>query len=686
MLQQQTTKREVFTFKHFAHKPYALFNALGREVRIGRLAICMLASVPSISFATSSDSIRNTPHLMEDEKLEEVIVSSSRVPVTFEESATKATLIGRQEIQRAKAQSVNDLLKLCAGVDVRQRGAFGVQTDVGIGGGTFDQTSIFINGISVNNPQTGHLAADFPVAIQDIERIEIYDGATARAFGSQALNGAINIITKSSQLNQAGAHAEAGSYGSAGIGGFINQANARTSNRFSAGYQRSDGGTRNSDFQKLRGFYQGAYETDELQLDWQAGYNYMRYGANTFYSSKYPDQFERDNRILASFKGLTRTGSIRLQPTLSWVRSYDHFQLIRSTHTAENFHRNDVLTSGLNAFTKWALGRTAFGGEVRYEGILSTNLGQPLDSTQYVGVEGHPEISYNHKATRTNINFFLEHVAVIQRFSLSAGILANRNSAVDEGFSFYPGIDLSFRPADGIKIFASWNKSMRLPTFTDLFYKSPTTQGNIGLRPEKNSTFKLGGSYAKGCLSASVQGIFRHGTDMIDWVMYSADDIYHSTQFKLDNYELVSQANLDFSRIPGCERCLLQSFSASYTYNYQKRRDDVEIFKSNYALEYLRHKLTLALSHNIWRDLSASWYLNWQKRMGGYLIPDAQGNSVLHSYDPYAVLSLKLAWTRPKYDVYGSFENLTAHRYYDFGSIPQPRLWMMFGANYRFNL
>ena len=686
MLRQKTSKREVFTFRHFAHTHYALFNCLHREVRIGRLAVCMLGAIPSISFATQADSLQARSFQEPEQQLDEITVSGSRVPVSFEESATKVTLISRQEIERAKAQSVNDLLKLCAGVDVRQRGACGIQTDIGIGGGTFDQVSILVNGISINNPQTGHLSADFPVAIQDIERIEVYDGATARAFGSQALNGAINIITKTERNNTSGVHVEGGSYGTCGVGSFLNMGSSGTTHRVSAGYSRSDGGTTNSDFQKLRGFYQGTYRNDGLSLNWQAGYDYMRYGANTFYSAAYPNQFERDNRFTASLRGLTLTGPLHLQPTFSWVRSYDHFQLIRGTHTAENFHRNDVFTGGLNAYVRWALGRTAFGGELRHEGIVSTNLGTPMDSAQYIAVEGHGSIYYTRKSDRTNISFFLEHVAVVGPLTVSAGVLANRNSAVNERFGLYPGIDVSYRPLKGFKVFVSMNRSLRLPTFTDLFYKSPTNQGNVGLKPEKSNTLKLGTDYANRWLSLSVQAVYRHGTDMIDWVMYSAGDIYHSAQFRLNNYEVAGQANIDFRRLFNNGNCVLQTFTAAYTYNYQHRRDDRVIYKSNYALEYLRHKLSLSLGHAIWRDLGATWYFNRQERMGGYLATDASGNRVLRPYKAYALLNLKLHWTKPGYDLYASFENLTCRRYYDFGSVPQPRLWMMFGADFRFAL
>lgn len=683
MFKFKTIKSSVLTFKRFSYKPYAVFCSLKREIRIASLSVATLMVSHNAALASRSDSLQIIHQNQPEGELDEVVVSG-RSPVTLELSATKVEIITRDDIEKAKVQTVNDLLKLCASVDVRQRGAFGVQTDIGIGGGTHEQVCILINGINVNNPQTGHLTADFPVAIQDIERIEVYDGATARCFGSQALNGAINIITHCEKHKEANFHAAGGSYGSAMVGAAANLTTSSFSNRLSADYMRSDGATHNSEFQKIHTFYQGRYDTDPLALDWQAGYSYQRYGANTFYSANYPDQWERNNRFLASVKGHSKQGRLHIDPLLSWVRSYDHFQLIRGTHTGENFHRNDVFTSALNSYVNWAGGRTAFGGELRYEGILSTNLGKPLDEQQYVKIEGHDGLFYNKRDHRNNVSFFLEHCAFISDFTLSFGAMANRNTSVDDKFHFYPGIDVSYRGVRNLKLYASYNQSMRLPTFTDLYYKSPTQEGNIGLKPEKTATVKIGAEYKLKGFRSSLQGIYRHGEDMIDWVMYNSSDIYHSAQFKLDNYEILFQAKTDFRQMLQI-RPIVTSVDVSYMYNYQKRFDDIEIYKSNYALEYLRNKLSVCLTHTVWKSLSASWYWLWQERMGGYMYKDNGGNVILRNYSPYSLVNVKFNWTKPRYTLYLSLDNLTNHTYYDYGNIPQHGFTFLAGANIKFN-
>lgn len=190
-------KRASLKFSHFSNKGYSLFSVLGRVVAIGALSVTTLtyAKAEGISVeGAKADSvfIRGGKAY----ELDGVTVTGSRAPMTVELSPKIVTVMTREDIQRSAAQTINDVLKLATGVDVRQRGGFGVQTDISINGGTFDQIAIFLNGVNISNPQTGHNASDFPVALADIDHVEIIEGASSRVFGTSAFNGAINIVTK----------------------------------------------------------------------------------------------------------------------------------------------------------------------------------------------------------------------------------------------------------------------------------------------------------------------------------------------------------------------------------------------------------------------------------------------------------------------------------------------------------
>lgn len=678
MFKKQLNRVCCNTFKHFSRKHYALLLCFHKEVKIGVLSVATLsASAASANIATPVKGVvlNDTANA---QALSEAIVTGTRTHIAADKAARIVGVITRQQIKDAGAASINDVLKLAVGVDVRQRGGFGVQSDISINGGTFDQITVLLNGVSITNPQTGHLVSDFPVSPDEVERVEILEGAAARLYGSQAFSGAINIVTRNVTSNSVHGDLAAGSYGTVTAGANVGVKTGSFTHFASANFGRSDGGTDNSDFVNGNAFYNAKYNVEGLSASLQTGFSSKEYGANTFYSGAYPNQWEKNTRIFAALKGET-SGKINFTPILSWIRSTDHFELVRRSSFGENFHRNDVFSFSLNAWTKWVLGRTAIGAELRSDNILSSNLGKPLDSTQYVSIHGHPEQMYTHKANRTDINYFLEHSVVLSKFTLSAGLLANRNTAVDEKFRVYPGVNVSFRPSSEVRLFASWNKSMRLPTFTDLYYKSPTEEGNVGLRPEKVSAFKLGTELSLPWLRATFQAYYNHGTDMIDWVMYSADDIYHSANFKLDNYGFSVNSAVYFRKIFG-ERCPLDMLTLGYAYINQDKKNGRDVYRSNYAMEYLRHKLVVTLSSRIYSYLKASCSMRWQKREGSYIkYESGKSTGELVDYPSYALFNLKLSWDAPHYEIYVTADNVTARSYRDFGSVSQPRCWIMSG-------
>lgn len=618
-------------------------------------------------------------------ELEGLEVIGTRVPLSPQHSVRMVQVLTRQQIAATAAQSVNDLLKLVAGVDVRQRGAYGVQTDIGVNGGTSDQLTVLLNGVNISNSHTGHLTMDLPVSVDDIERIEVLEGGASRVYGSSAFSGAINIVTRHSQDDNLGVSLSGGSFGTAAAGAHLNLGNRQVFNRFSGGYARSDGGSDNSDFNKGNFFMNGGYNSSDVDIKWQAGVSTMNYGANTFYSAAYNNQYEDNRRYMAAISAETK-GRVHLMPSLYWNRSLDHYLLFRDNPSAyENFHQLNVYGANLNAYVDWSLGKTAFGAEVRSEGILSNNLGKPMEESEYVKVPGHPS-HYTNSDNRTNISYFLEHDLLWDNVTVSLGLLANMNSALDYRFRLYPGVDISWRPAGGWKLYASFNQALRMPTFTDLYYKSPTINGNVGLKPEKSTDYTVGAQYSSPAFQAKVKAFYRRGTDMIDWVKFNAEDSYHSANFNLNNYGVELSSTVNFQEMWGANSFLKQ-LNVSYAYIYQSRRDDKTIYRSNYALDYLKNKLVVSLNHRVAGKLEAQWDVRVQHRNGSFeLYTAGKPSGTLTPYGTVGLLDLKLQWVEKSYSLYVQGNNLTNHKYYDLGNVQQPGFWFMAGVKKMFAL
>ena len=187
-------KREVLVFRQFQRKGYSLFACLGREVVISVLSVATLSSATADTLSRDEAYVDSTK-ADKEVWLGDVGVTGSRAPLTQSQAARMVTVLSREEIAQASVQSINDLLKLAVGIDVRQRGALGSQTDISIRGGTSEQIIILLNGINICDPQTGHNVMDLPCQLSEIVRVEVLEGPAGRAYGTSSLVGAINIVT-----------------------------------------------------------------------------------------------------------------------------------------------------------------------------------------------------------------------------------------------------------------------------------------------------------------------------------------------------------------------------------------------------------------------------------------------------------------------------------------------------------
>ena len=678
-------KQGVFKFKRFGRKGYSLFAVLGRVVVVGVLSVATLSKSHAEGVGVKPVIDNDTTDKTDRElTLDEVSVTGSRAPLTRAQAARMVTVLERADIQAAPVQSVNDLLKYVASVDVRQRGPIGAQTDISIRGGNYEQITILLNGINICDPQTGHNAFDFPVDISEIERIEVLEGPAGRVYGTSSLLGAINIVTRPRPTSSISAHTEGGSYGYLSAGARANVASGKWNNQLSGSYSRSDGyqrnsaGGLNSDYSGGKAFYQGTYDDDIVSVSWHAGLSTKDFGSNTFYGAKWDDQFEHTLKTYTALQAETKKGSFHLKPSIYWNHSYDRFELFRDAAEKYpfNYHRTDIFGVNLNGYFDWILGRTAVGAELRNEDLLSGNLGEPLDNPHHIsGTDRY----YDHGINRTNISFVVEHNILLRRFTLSAGLVAVKNSWNGMNMKVYPGIDASYRIGDSFKIFANYNTSLRMPSVTELYYSVGGHVADKNLKPEEISSVEAGVKYADHGITTQASVYHNNWKNMIDWIRYTADgpdapwQSVNFTEVKATGFQ--AQLTLNFRQIVPTQR-ILKSFNASYNYLFQDKDIDSSV-ESKYSLEYLRHKLVANLQLNIVSRLDLGINFRWQDRRGIYT--DFDGT--VKEYSPYSVVDARLSWTAPKYKLYLEANNIFDKTYIDYGCVPQPGTWLIAGLS-----
>ena len=670
MYKPNFNQRKALRFHHFTRKGYALFVCLGRVVTISVLSV---ATLTSASAAIDDKGMTETVTTNDDQTdkettLDDVEVTGSCAPLALGQAVRMVTVLSREEIQAAPVQSINDLLKIAVGVDVRQRGPIGAQTDVSIRGGTSEQITILLNGINICDPQTGHNAFDLPCDISDIERIEVLEGPAGRVYGTSSLVGAINIVTRDVRSKMAEVRVEGGSFGYLSAAGRVALGLHSLSSNYtrSDGYSRSKAGSLNSDYSGGKVFYQGGYQCEGLLLNWSGGLSVKGFGSNTFYSAKFDEQYERTTKIYTALQGDLTIGKLHVRPAIYWNRSYDRFELIRGSEERVpfNYHRSDVFGINLNTYFDWQLGRTAMGAEFRNEDIVSTNLGEPLSD---------PFSHYKVGLNRSNLSFHLEHNILLKRFTLSAGFIAIKNTWNQMPFKLYPGIDASYRIGDHWKVYASYNSSLRMPSFTELYYSVGGHKADKYLKPEELHAVEGGVKYSNHWLTAQTSIFHHHARNMIDWVMDTRDP---DAVWQSVNHTRVNTTGVETNATLTAKRYTL---NLTYCYLHQNK-DEQDFLQSQYSLEYLRHKVTASLRWSITDYLRLSVSYRWQDRMGSYTTVDGE----VRDYHPYSVVDARLDWHQDSYNVYLEGNNLTGHHYVDYGNVPQPGCWITAGYAKKF--
>lgn len=671
-------RAEVSTFRRWGRRGYSLFRALGKKVRIGVLSVIYLyVAMPEEVYAQAETTVVEMKY-----DLDEIEVSARRAPVSYSQVARIMTVIEREQIEAAPAASIQDLLEYVLGVDIRQRGTYGIQADVSVRGGSFDQTLILLNGINLSDPQTGHHNLNLPVSLKSIKRIEVLQGPAARIYGPNAFSGAINLVTETTGEQSGDLDVAYGEHALSDITGSVNLGTDIFRNYFAFNRAASDGYIENTDFYTYNLFYQGQVKMTGGLFDVQLGHSQKEFGANSFYTPEYPDQFEKTKTTFGSVK--MQTGrKVHFTPALYWRRHQDRFELFRDEapdwYTGHNYHLTDVLGINLNSWFSSSLGKTAFGAEFRSENIWSNKLGEDMD--EEIEVPGEPGHFFTRSHTRTTVSYFAEHTVFLNRFTASAGAMVNWISDLNLDWHIYPGVDLGYEIYDHLNVFASLNRSLRMPTFTDLYYSGPTNKGNPDLEPEKSTTIEGGFKYRTPVIKSQVAYYHRIGDDLIDWVRESEDYLWETrnlTKIVANGIEVT----LNVNPARALERKIfISSVGASYAFNHLNKGESN--FLSNYSLDHLKHKLVIDLDHSVWKNIYASWVFRFQDRQGSYARFENTEYIGEHSYEPFWLTNVKVYYRSGKAQVYFTVSNLFDQPYVDLGNVKQPGRWLSAGLKYQ---
>jgi iron complex outermembrane receptor protein len=558
-------------------------------------------------------------------RTDSVIVTGTFEPVPLDESDRDVSAFPLTPDERLLVSTPLQLLREDSSVDVQARVPNGVQSDVSIRGASFGQTLVLLNGLRFNDAQSGHHNFDLPIPLDMVGRMEVLKGTGSMFYGSDAVGGVVNVISRTPEAIEARLRGAFGNFGtnqqSASVSGVFGPVSEQLafSRDFSSGFMPD------RDYRNLSIGSETHVQTALGFTDVLLATNDRPFGADQFYGN-YPS-WERTRGWFASVRQDIGT---QMDAAFAYRRHTDLFDLFRDNPAIyENRHADD---SWQVAFRRWdkiaSNTRLYYGVEGYRDSITSTNLGDHVRSrgAGYVAVDAR----------------------ALGRFSLTAGI---REEVYGSGQSqLSPTVAGGAWLTQSIKLRASVSRAFRLPSFTDLYYHDPANVGSPDLRPEKAWDYEGGVEWVPSrALRASATVFQRRERDVIDYIRSSMTDIWRATNFQSLNFT-GGEAQIEWQAHTG------GVIAASYT-ALHGAEDVIAGVMSKYVFNYPTQTGTVTYTGSL---------------PGGFVVRTMVGALNRIGRSPYALWDASAAYGRGHVRPFLQASNLTSTRYEEIPGVRMP--------------
>lgn len=481
-----------------------------------------------------------------------------------------------QEVKIINFEQFKELgFEVYSGFELRERGAFGVQSDLSIRGSNFEQNLVVLEGIRISDPQTGHHLMNLPFESHILESLEILPGGASAIYGPGGFGGALNFNLKSSQpgikiSGDYGSYDYQNLYFNFGLSTPFSPVNIIFSQKNSNGF------IWNRDFD-IRTF--NFYTKDKGKILFY-GFQEKDFGARNFYTLRWNTEWETTKTHIFLVKKVFYGLNWFFEPGILYRINYDTYILNRRNPSFyKNIHKSQVFRTNLPFRIETNRMDYLMGMEYSYETLDSSRLGDHLRIGEAFYFWFYPKIN----------------LRVFPAFGIRYDIFTKGK----ENFSY--NVALAYLLKENLKIRTSFSYSYRNPSFTELYYLSPSVQGNPFLLPEKSYNFEVGCDYYKKNFNLFTTIFYRIGEDIIDW-------IWRDQIRRAENIEKLKTVGFTIDLTYKSK-----FFSPVFSYTYLNQISQ-ELGNAHYVGSYLRHNLILGFIFKLPYDVEVSSKLNYQKR------------------------------------------------------------------------
>jgi len=519
---------------------------------LGLLALltpsCVFSQSPSSGDESADDEIPKLQPLRQS-----MVVTGFFEPIPLAESERAVTLHQVQELPLLY-NTTFDFLRLDPSLDLRQRGANGIQGDLSIRGGSFGQTLVLLDGMRMNDSQSGHHNLNLPIPMESIETVEVLRGSGSTLYGADAVGGVVNFRTSRPETSEIRLRGGLGNFGTNQQRITANFVRGALFQQIAASRDLSTGFTDNRD-------YRNALVSSTTHVKTGLGYTRILLGLmdRPFGAQGYYGNFNSWERV----KGWTAMASQELgsktTASFSYRRHTDLFVLYRDRpQVYTNHHISETWLGSIRRTEELGgNGRLHYGFEALHEGLESTNLGIRDRSRQ-----------------STYLNYDLRAAG---RFSLTTGVRYELFRAWSGQLS--PTVAAGYWLNPHMKLRASVSRAYRVPSFTDLYYNDPGSRGDPNLRPERAWGYEGGLDWNAGQKFDGEATVFhRRERDGIDFTRSGPNDPWQARNFQRLQftgaelrarwrYRPAASAEIAYTGIRGTQT-ELNSMQSRYTFNY----------------------------------------------------------------------------------------------------------------------
>lgn len=555
---------------------------------------------------------------------ESLVVTGTYEPIPLEEADRNVRSLDIKSLQLT-TNTFADLFKLDSSLDLRQRAGNGLQGDLSIRGGGFGQTLVLLDGMRLNDVQSGHHNLDVPVPLESLGRVEVLKGSGSTFYGSDAVGGVVNFITRPAETTQIRLRTAAGNFGVNQQRGIVSYAKGPFAQQLSFSRDFSSGFMPNRDYRNLSLASITRLSSSLGHTDITLSNNDRPFGAEQFYGNY--NSWERTRTWFASVRQSLGSKTVA---SLAFRRHTDLFVLYRDRPGAfTNRHAVESLQASLRR-------REDFGQNIKL----------------HYGIEGYRDtIDSNnlgiHDRAR-GAGYAALDVRALKRFSFSLG---TRDEVWGSGnHEISPSVSAGVWLWPTLKLRGSASRAFRLPTYTDLYYHDPANLGSPGLRPERAWSYEAGATWnPNGKLRVEGTVFQRRERDGIDYVKPSAADIWRAANFQRIHFT-------GFEGVVGLRVLQTQEVEVSYT-ALRGAQDTLEGLLSKYLFNYPVHQGVV------------SWQAAFSK---GLLVRSRLGALQRFNREPYAVWDIYGASGRGRIRPFIQLTNMTATRYEEIPGVVMP--------------